>query len=150
MYKLLPPTTKRVHLCTKKDVNTRIKGKSIQSLKSSNSNNGQALNERIDRLNSEWDTERFLETNASLIIFIGSLIGLITRNFYWFLIPGFISFFLLQHALKGWCPPLPLIRRAGIRTAEEIFNEKSVLKHLRGDFAQNTDNTEKLFENAEK
>ena len=42
--------------------------------------------------------------------------------------------FLLQHALQGWCPPLPLFRRLGVRTAREIARERYALQALRGDF----------------
>ncbi|PKM73422.1 MAG: hypothetical protein CVU91_05715 [Firmicutes bacterium HGW-Firmicutes-16] len=147
---MLPSTTKKVPYSTNKDVNTRIRENCLYELTGSDLKDDQALTERIKKLNREWDTERFLETNASLIIFIGSLIGLLTMNFYWFLLPGFISFFLLQHALQGWCPPLPLIRRAGIRTAEEISNEKVVLKHLRGDFKQQFEDAGEILRNAEK
>ena len=41
---------------------------------------------------------------------------------------------LLQHALQGWCPPLPVFRRWGVRTAREIEEERYALKALRGDF----------------
>jgi len=34
----------------------------------------------------------------------------------------------LQHGLQGWCPPLPLLRRLGIRTRGEIDREKYALK----------------------
>jgi len=43
--------------------------------------------------------------------------------------------FCLQHALQGWCPPLTLFRRLGIRTQREIDDERTALKALRGDFA---------------
>ena len=42
---------------------------------------------------------------------------------------------MLQHALQGWCPPLPLFRRLGFRTQEEIARERYALKGMRGDFA---------------
>lgn len=35
------------------------------------------------------------------------------------------------HSLQGWCPPLPIIRRMGIRTAEEITKEKDALRKLK-------------------
>jgi hypothetical protein len=38
--------------------------------------------------------------------------------------------------VQGWCPPLPIIRKLGIRTPEEISNEKVAIKYLRGDFTQ--------------
>jgi hypothetical protein len=43
---------------------------------------------------------------------------------------------LLQHALQGWCPPIPLLRRLGFRTEAEINRERYALKALRGDFRQ--------------
>jgi len=36
---------------------------------------------------------------------------------------GFLAF----HALRGWCPPLPLFRRLGFRSADEIGVEREVL-----------------------
>lgn len=147
---MLPSTTEKVPHNTKKGVNNQIREKCINNLKEYDLMSENALTERIKQLNREWDTERFLETNASLIIFIGSIIGVLTRNYYWFILPGIISFFLLQHALQGWCPPLPLIRRAGFRTVEEINNEKVVLKFLRGDFNGQFKDTEAILKNAEK
>jgi hypothetical protein len=40
----------------------------------------------------------------------------------------------LQHAVQGWCPPIPVLRRFGFRTADEINRERYALKALRGDF----------------
>ncbi|MCA9457611.1 MAG: hypothetical protein KC587_13175, partial [Nitrospira sp.] len=40
----------------------------------------------------------------------------------------------LQHAIQGWCPPVPLFRRMGIRTTHEIQQERHALKALRGDY----------------
>jgi hypothetical protein len=45
-----------------------------------------------------------------------------------------VATFLLQHALQGWCPPVPLFRSLGVRTASEIDEERYALKALRGDF----------------
>ena len=42
--------------------------------------------------------------------------------------------FLLQHAVQGWCPPVPVFRRLGVRTQTEIDEERYALKALRGDF----------------
>ena len=36
--------------------------------------------------------------------------------------------------MQGWYPLLPLFRRMGIRTRQEIDREKFALKTLRGDF----------------
>lgn len=63
---------------------------------------------------------------------------------------GAVGFFLLQHALQGWCPPLPIIRKIGVRTAEEINQEKTVFKLIRGDFTGNTDDINALLTMTEK
>jgi hypothetical protein len=51
-----------------------------------------------------------------------------------FLIPCLVLPFLFQHAIQGWCPPIPILRRRGIRTRREIDLEKYAIKALRGDF----------------
>jgi hypothetical protein len=55
-------------------------------------------------------------------------------NRRWFALPAIVGAFLLQHAVQGWCPPLPVFRRLGFRTAAEIDRERYALKALRGDF----------------
>jgi hypothetical protein len=78
--------------------------------------------------------ERVLETNASALALGGLLLGLfVNRKF--FVIPFFVLTFLLQHATQGWCPPVPMFRRRGIRTRKEIDTEKFAIKALREDFA---------------
>ncbi len=52
----------------------------------------------------------------------------------WLLLPFGVAAFLLQHALQGWCPPVDIFRRLGIRTTREINDERVALKVLRGDF----------------
>lgn len=98
---------------------------------------------RIQELESESDIERVLAANASTLALLGVLGGLfINRRF--FLVPLVVLSFLLQHAIQGWCPPLPLFRRLGIRTRQEIDAERYALKALRGDFAVLTQAPEKL------
>jgi len=83
--------------------------------------------ERIQMLDKEWDIERVLEVNASALALSGLILGL-TKDRKWLFLPGIILPFLLQHGLQGWCPPLPLLRRLGIRTRGEIDREKYALK----------------------
>jgi hypothetical protein len=92
-----------------------------------------AIERRLDELDREWDIERTLEANASSLALIGLGLGSwLDRRFY--LLPAAVAGFLLQHALQGWCPPIPLFRRLGIRTQSEIEQERYALKALRGDF----------------
>jgi hypothetical protein len=92
----------------------------------------EVLSRRIEELEREWDMERWLETNASTLALTGVLLGL-TMSRKWLLVPGTVLSFLLLHAVHGWCPPVPLFRRLGIRTQSEIDRELYALKLLRGD-----------------
>lgn len=93
----------------------------------------EAITARIDALEREWDIERFLEMNASLLALSGVALGaLVSRR--WLFLSGTVLAFLLQHALQGWCPPVPAFRRFGVRTRQEIDRERHALKTLRGDY----------------
>jgi hypothetical protein len=70
---------------------------------------------------------------APSITLLGIGLGL-THHRNWFALPILVQSFFLQHALQGWCPPVPLLRRLGVRTASEIDHERNALKALRGDY----------------
>jgi hypothetical protein len=91
------------------------------------------VSRRIQQLEREWDIERWLETNASSIALTSLVLG-ITRSRKYLLLTGTVLSFLLMHAIQGWCPPVPLLRKMGVRTRSEIDREKFALKVLRGDF----------------
>lgn len=128
-----PKSSLRVKINTSPQSNEKIQSKMTHNISKCLDADKDDITKRINQLNKEWDTERVLEANASAIIFIGTVLGFLV-NTWLFLICGFISFYLLTHALQGWCPPLPLIRKLGVRTVYEICMEKMILKHLRGDF----------------
>jgi len=87
------------------------------------------------QLDAEWDIERTLEANASALALIGLALGaFINKKFL--ILPGIVAGFLLQHALQGWCPPVPVFRRMGFRTSYEIDQERYALKAFRGDFGE--------------
>ncbi len=90
------------------------------------------IGKRIEELDMEWDIERYLEANAATFSFIGIMLGLKGHR-KWFILPIMVAVFLFQHAVQGWCPPVSLFRRLGIRTSKEIELEKYALKTLRGD-----------------
>jgi hypothetical protein len=89
---------------------------------------------RIDALDREWDVERYLEVLAPGFALTGITLGLV-KNRGWLLFSGAVLGFLVQHAVQGWCPPLALLRRMGVRTRREIDEERYALKALRGDFS---------------
>ena len=86
----------------------------------------------MEELAREWDIERAIEANASILAFAGVAVGTLDRR--WLVFPSFVTGFLFQHAIQGWCPPVPVLRRLGFRTADEINQERYALKVLRGDF----------------
>jgi hypothetical protein len=92
------------------------------------------IDRRLDELDGEWDIERTLEANAASISLIGLGVAAATDDRRWLLLPGAVAAFLLQHAVQGWCPPVSVFRRLGVRTAAEIDRERYALKALRGDF----------------
>jgi hypothetical protein len=87
-----------------------------------------AIERRLTELDEEWDIERYLETMAPTFTLIGLTLGL-TTNRRWLLLPFVVQGFFLQHALQGWCPPVPVLRRLGVRTMQEIERERCRLKH---------------------
>jgi hypothetical protein len=94
----------------------------------------EAVDKRLEELENEWDIERMLEANAATLALLGVGLGA-TVSPKWLLLPGIVTAFLLQHALQGWCPPVPVFRRLGFRTPAEIEFERTALKTIRGDFA---------------
>jgi hypothetical protein len=127
-------TINRVQRHTDEAVNRRIEmetGARIRRL----AGHPLAIERRLRQLDREWDIERMLETNASVIAFIGVTLGArVDRR--WLVLPALVTAFLFQHAVQGWCPPLPILRRLGFRTSREIDIERVALKILRGDFAE--------------
>ncbi len=88
--------------------------------------------QRLEELDREWDIERAIEANAAALGFVGTALG-VMRNRRWLTVPLLVTTFLFQHAVQGWCPPVPVLRRLGFRTSYEIDEERQSLKALRGD-----------------
>lgn len=91
--------------------------------------NRDAIPRRLAELEREWDIERALATGSSCLSLLG--VGLALAGFRrWLLLPLAVQAFYLQHALQGWCPPLPVFRRLGFRTPVEIERERCALEAL--------------------
>ena len=126
---IIPPSTSKVKLHTKREINEKIEQKTQQNIKEYQGASKELLNKRLQQLDREWDTERVLETKATSLILIFTILGFAKRK-CWFFLSGIVSFSLLLHAILGWCPSLPIIRCLGIRTPEEIQDEKTAIKSL--------------------
>jgi hypothetical protein len=105
------------------------------------------IDERIRELENEWDIGRTLQAKAAGMTLAGILLGVaVDRRFL--ALPALGAAFLLQHALQGWSPPVPVLRRLGIRTAEEIRDEIIALRIMRGDFLERVETPERALASA--
>lgn len=130
---MLPSSVERVPIHTAEEVNEWIRRQTERNIAQFAKAGSLNITKRLNELDAEWDTERTLEANASSLILIGLGLGML-HNRKWLILPTVVAGFLLQHSLQGWCPPLPVMRRLGVRTRSEIDQEKYALKVLRGDF----------------
>lgn len=129
----LPATATRVERHTAPDVNREIRARTAERLTHFAREPAARFESRLRELDAEWDVERVLEMNASTLALTGVVLGaLADRRFL--VLPATVLGFLTLHALQGWCPPIPVIRRMGVRTAREIERERHALKVLRGDY----------------
>lgn len=124
----------RVSDQTADEANARIRRDMEMRLHGYASQPESVLSERLRELDREWDTERCLQTGASFFTMFGTSLGA-TVSRKWLLLPAAVMGFFLQHAVQGWCPPLIAFRKLGVRTSDEINEERYALKALRGDFA---------------
>jgi hypothetical protein len=130
---MIPPTTRRVPDHTAAAVNDRIRRQTEDRVARHAAAGPAAIDRRLGELDREWDIERTLEANAASAVLVGTaLAAVVDRRFL--LLPAVVGGFLLQHAVQGWCPPLPVFRRLGVRTEAEIGAERAALKAVRGDF----------------
>lgn len=130
----LPPTASRVEAAGGEAHNRRVVAETERAVRDRADDRG-GIDARLSDLDREWDMERTLETNAAALALTGTLLGaFVDRRFL--VVPAVVTGFLLQHALEGWCPPVPFFRKRGVRTAREIEFERHAMKALRGDYRQ--------------
>ena len=70
-----------------------------------------AVKNRLEQLDREWDVERAVALGAAALVVAGGVL-------------------LLQYTLQGWCPAVPLLRRLGFRTRNEIEAERRTLRRM--------------------
>jgi hypothetical protein len=123
---MLHSSVERVPRSTAPRINERIRHQTVRNLARFRGAPREAIDKRLEELRQEWDIERAIEANAATIALIGVLLGAFV-NAWFLLLPGAVCIFLLQHALQGWCPPVPILRRLGFRTQPEIEAERLAL-----------------------
>lgn len=124
----------RVRRHTVEAVNQRIDDKIALTVHEYGVRSHVEINARLSELDQEWDIERWLETYGSSVALAG--VGLsVAVDRRWLLLTTGVLGFMLLHGTQGWCPPLSILRRRGVRTRDEIARERFALKYLRGDFS---------------
>jgi hypothetical protein len=130
---MIPSSRSRVALHTASKDNRAIAAATASRLEYL-SENPSEIEARLQELDREWDIERAIEMNASALAFAGVAGGAL-HDKRWLILPALVTGFLFQHAVQGWCPPVPVLRKMGFRTVYEIEQERYALKALRGDFS---------------
>jgi hypothetical protein len=126
-------TEDRVRANTSWETNLKIDNKTRENIRKYSPGSENKTTERIRKLNTKWDMERTLELNMSTLAITGLALTVFVDK-RWAILSGVVLGFFVQHAIQGWCPPLPLLRALKVRTRTEIDEEKFALKALRGDF----------------
>lgn len=128
-----PRGADRVRAHSSERLNMRADAQTRSCIEELASKDREAIGRHVESLEREWDVERYLQTNMSILSLAGVVLGAaVDKRFL--ILPATVFGFFFQHAVQGWCPPLPVFRRLGVRTRREINREKYALKALRGDF----------------
>jgi hypothetical protein len=129
---MLPASARRVEENTPEQINRERQAEIRGSLRY-HAARPREIPARLAELDREWDIERALQANAAAISLGGLLLAaLVDRRFI--AVPAMVAGFLAQHAIQGWCPPVPVLRRLGFRTPAEICEERRGLKMLGGEY----------------
>jgi hypothetical protein len=139
-------TRNRVPAHSPDEANDRIHREILASLDYFAAHKGE-IPARLRELDKEWDIERAIEANASVLALTGIALAA-GHDRRWLVLPGLVAGFLLQHAIQGWCPPVPVLRKLGFRTSYEIEEERRGLKAIRGDFEGAADSPERALQAA--
>ena len=88
---------------------------------------------RLAELDREWDIDRALMLNFAVIATFSA--SMTMRNIFRHRklgVFGAMFFtqmsFLAHNAIRRWCPPMPVFRRLGFRSAREINRERAELE----------------------
>ena len=91
------------------------------------------IDARLLELETEMDITTYLQLESTALSIAGVVLGL-TKNKKWFILPLVSSLLVLGNIAFKSENPLPVFRRMGLRSREDIEKEKYALKALRGDF----------------
>lgn len=126
-----PPVHDRTRERSSAEVNQRIDREARGAL--AEMTTPDQIRARIAELDREWNIDR-------AVMGVFSVLGTLTaqaamrslarrgRPGFWGLVFFTQMGFLAYHAVRGWCPPVVVLRRLGVRTAQEICAERAALE----------------------
>jgi hypothetical protein len=88
---------------------------------------------RLDELDREWTVDRALMVNFAAAGAVSAGLAIHTalrkrRLGGWSALFATQLAFLAHHAIRRWCPPMPVFRRLGFRSEREICAERVALE----------------------
>lgn len=116
----------RVERHTNPEINKRIHKQTDRSIAYFKQHKDE-VEERLQELEQEWSTDRIVQTMAGAMALTGAALTLATNNRRFAVMSAVSGSFLLMYSIIGWAPPIPLLRRLGLRTANEIDDERCAL-----------------------
>jgi hypothetical protein len=127
-----PPTSDLVRRHTSGASNARIDRDTVQALDAA-TRSRDAIRTRLAALDREWNVDRALMLNFAIVGGLSATLAMRSlarrqRLGGW----GAMFFtqmaFLAHHAIRSWCPPMPVFRRLGFRSSQEICAERVALE----------------------
>jgi hypothetical protein len=131
---MLASTRNRIEQNTAGAINQQFEQASTARVQEYANAGPEAIEQRLQELDREWDIERLVEVEAPATIVLGIALGVV-HDRRWMMLSALAAGMLIVHSLQGWYPLLPLLRRIGIRSQAEIDRERNALRALRGDQA---------------
>lgn len=129
---MLADTTSRVESSTAEHVNAALRVQEQVHVSHAVAGGPERIRQRLEELDREWNIERVIEVEAPMAILLGIALGVL-HNRRWLGLSAFAASMVMLHSLQGRYPLLPLLRRLGVRSQNEIERERAALRAARGD-----------------
>ena len=127
-----PTTGDRIRAHTRATSNARIDRATFEHLDEA-LQSSETIRTRLRELDKEWTVDRALMLNFAIAGSVSAglaIHGAIKhgRISGWTALIGAQLAFLAHHAIRSWCPPMPVFRRLGFRSDREICAERVALQ----------------------
>jgi hypothetical protein len=126
------PTRRRVRDHTSVATNARIDNAMSRRV-AYYARNPDLARRRLHQLEKEWDIERVIEVEAPTLTLTGIGLYAFGRR-SWLGLPLLVQGMMVLHAVNGFYPLLPVLRKLGLRTVDEIAAERTALQLALGHF----------------